>query len=309
MAASPVIVATWRFGLPACRAGWSLLSAGGIALDAVEAAANVTEEDPAEMSVGYGGLPNAEGVVELDAAIMDGRNHNTGAVAGLSGIRKPITVARLVMEQTPHSMLVGANARRFALHCGMPDSDLLTDASRRRYAEWRGNRSSADVSHFEPRAQGSPNDGSHDTIGICAMDANGDLAAGCTTSGLAWKMPGRVGDSPIVGSGLYLDNGVGAAVGTGDGDEMMKCCLSYRVVLSMERGMTPDEACSEAIEYLIRKRAGYLGRGAAVLALRRDGLSGSAATASGFNPPDRGWCCACADSDGARMLTGPYIPE
>lgn len=309
MAECPVIVATWRFGLPACRAGWELLATGRLALDAVEAAANVTEEDPAEMSVGYGGLPNAEGVVELDAAIMDGRTHNAGAVAGLSGIHKPITVARMVMERTPHAMLVGANARRFALNSGMADSDLLTDASRRRYAAWRAERSAADVSHFEPRPAGSPTDGSHDTIGICALDADGDLAVGCTTSGLAWKMPGRVGDSPIIGSGLYLDNEVGAAVGTGDGDEMMKCCLSYRVVLSMERGMSPDEACREAIAYLIRKRSGHLGRGAAVLALRRDGVSGSAATASGFDPPDRGWYTARADAEGARILTGPYVLE
>lgn len=301
----PVFIATWRFGQLACEAGWRVLAAGGSALDAVEQGANAVEEDPEVASVGYGGLPNAEGVVELDAAIMDGREHAAGAVAAMTGIRKPISVARRVMERTPHVMLAGENARRFALQEGFPDSDLLTEASRRRWQEWRLAQTVApEVAHFDrPKDE----DESHDTVGVCALDAAGDLAAGCTTSGLAWKRPGRVGDSPLVGSGLYVDNAVGAAAATGNGDEMMKVCLSYRVIAAMERRARPQEACEEAIRYLLRKRPGHQSSGAACIALAKDGRIGAAATRSGFRAPDRLWQYAWTDDGTVRLVEGAYV--
>jgi N4-(beta-N-acetylglucosaminyl)-L-asparaginase len=297
------MIATWRFGVSACAAGWQVLAAGGSAIDAVETGANLTEEDPSVASVGFGGVPNAEGVVELDAAIMDGTTHAAGAVAAMMGIRRPISVARRVMERTPHVMLVGHNARRFALREGFGDADLLTDETRRRYEEWLAARSEADVAHFDkPRAHNS-----HDTIGICALDASGALAAGCTTSGLGWKTPGRVGDSPIVGSGLYVDGEVGAAAATGNGDEIMKACLSYRVVMRMADGLGPQDACEEAIRYLLRKRPGHQHIGAACLALARDGAIGAAATADGFQPPDRAWQFAVAAGAGVELREGTYV--
>ncbi|HLV82127.1 MAG TPA: N(4)-(beta-N-acetylglucosaminyl)-L-asparaginase, partial [Chthonomonadaceae bacterium] len=299
-----VILATWKFGVPACKTGWEKLAAGASPLDAIEAAANVTEEDPDVMSVGYGGLPNAEGVVELDAAIMDGRTHAAGSVGGLTRIRKPISVARRVMERTPHVMLVGQNARRFALQEGFPDAEMLTEEARARWLRWREEQGQADVAHFEAKPaalQATPDD--HDTIGLCALDRDGNLAAGCTTSGMAWKQPGRVGDSPILGSGLYVDNDAGAAAATGHGDEMMKACLCYRVVLLMEQGRTAQEACEEGLRYLLRKRPPekHNHYGAGVIALRKDGQFGAAGTLSGFHSPDRLWNWAVATSPEVRL--------
>ena len=317
MPIQPVFLATWKFGLQACQVGWERLAAGAAALDAIEAAGNVTEEDPEVTSVGYSGLPNAEGVVELDAAIMDGLTHAAGAVAGLTDISRPISVARRVMERTPHVMLVGQNARRFALREGFPVADLLTEASRERWQQWRQEHTGPDVAHFDPRSDGedssattallTPED--HDTIGLCALDRQGNLAVGCTTSGMAWKVPGRVGDSPIIGSGLYVDNQIGGAAATGHGDEMMKTCVSYRVVMEMERGRSPQEACVESLRYLLRKRPpeqhNYYG--AALIALRKDGQYGAAATRSGFRNPDRLWIWAVADSQGIEMKEGVYV--
>lgn len=299
MARIPVFVATWPFGQAACAAAMEVLAAGGSALDAVEKGANVTEEDPEVMSVGYGGLPNAEGVVELDAAIMDGPTHAAGAVAAMTGIRRPISVARRVMERLPHVLLVGQNARRFALQEGFPDADLLTEAARRRWQAWRLEQSAPDVAHFEKA--------SHDTIGVCALDREGNLAVGCTTSGMAWKVPGRVGDSPLVGSGLYVDNAVGAAAATGNGDEIMKVCLSYRIVMLMEQGSGPQEACEEAIRYLLRKRPHAQSRGAACIALGKDGRVGAAATQEGFHFPDRRWLYASTEQNAVVLREGVYV--
>jgi N4-(beta-N-acetylglucosaminyl)-L-asparaginase len=310
----PVIVTTWKFGVDAARAGYAVLAAGGKALDAIETAANVTELDPNVNSVGYGGLPNANGIVELDAAIMDGGSHHAGAVAAITQCRTPISVALRVMEQTPHTMLVGQNADRFALAQGFRAEELLTDESRRRYEEWKKEQSQSDVAHFDlgptsntPPKPLTPDD--HDTIGLCALDVDGNLAVGCTTSGMAWKVPGRVGDSPIIGSGLYVDNAVGACAGTGHGDEMMQAVVSFRVVMLMERGLSPTEACVETLRYLIRKRPpeanGHYG--AALIALRRDGEFGAAATYSGFRAPDRLWNWAVATSDEPELRDGVYV--
>ncbi len=325
MANRPVFIATWRYGLLACSVGWERLMAGASALDAIEAGANAVEDDPDVHSVGYGSLPNADGVVELDAAIMDGPTHAAGAVAAMSHIPRPISVARRVMERTPHVMLAGPNARRFAIQEGFPEADQLSDYARERWLRWKLERSAPDVAHFEPPAQpipampqeisGGPEDETHDTIGLCALDQNGDLAAGCTTGGLAWKVPGRVGDSPMIGAGLYVDNVVGAAAATGNGDEMLKACLSYRAVMRMEEGYSPQEACIESLRYLLRKRSPerHDFYSAAIIALRKDGEVGAAATASGFHPPDRLWLWAVArtpETEGQPIVTlheGVYV--
>jgi isoaspartyl peptidase/L-asparaginase-like protein (Ntn-hydrolase superfamily) len=224
-------------------------------------------------------------------------------VAGLTGIRKPISVARRVMEKTPHVMLVGSNARRFALKEGFPGAELLTDAARCRWLEWYQSQVAPDVVHFEDQRRAR----SHDTVGVCALDREGNLAAGCTTSGMAWKAPGRVGDSPIIGSGLYVDNAVGAAASTGNGDEILKVCLSFRVVSLMEQGMDPQSACEEAIRYLLRKRPGAQSRGAACIALSKDGRIGAAASQDGFHPPDRLWQYAYTESGAVVLREGVYV--
>jgi isoaspartyl peptidase/L-asparaginase-like protein (Ntn-hydrolase superfamily) len=217
------------------------------------------------------------------------------------------------MEQTPHVMLVGENAQKFARQNGFPDSDMLTEASRARYAEWLQTQQGADVAHFDLGPTNHkpplPVPDDHDTIGLCALDPEGNLAVGCTTSGMAWKVPGRVGDSPIIGSGLYVDNAIGGAAGTGHGDEMMKACVSYRVVMLMERGLTPTEACIETLRYLIRKRPPkeHNHYGAALIAIRKDGLYGGAATYSGFRTPDRLWNWASATSAEPVQHEGPYV--
>jgi isoaspartyl peptidase/L-asparaginase-like protein (Ntn-hydrolase superfamily) len=292
MTGGPVIVATWKFGELACRAGWEALQSGGSALDAVELGANAVEEDPSVSSVGFGGLPNSDGVVELDAAIMDGIGHRAGAVAALTGTRKPISLARRVMERTPHVMLAGQNARRFATQQGFADSDLTTQESRERFRKWRMERSAPDVAHFED----------HDTVGVCALDQ-----AACTTSGLAWKTPGRVGDTPIIGSGLYVDNEIGSAAATGNGDEIMKVCLSYRVITLMEAGNTAQEACEQAIRYLLKKRPTDQGRGAACIAVSKTGEIGNAATREGFRAPDRLWIYDFTRDGSVQVREGAYV--
>jgi len=318
---TPVILTTWKFGLAASRRGWEVLFPGGSAIDAIEAAANVAELDPEVNSVGYGGLPNAAGVVELDAAIMYGPAHGAGSVGSLRNIRTPISVARRVMEHTSHTMLVGHSALEFALRSGFKEEELLTPAARDRWLQWEAQQNGPDVAHFDlgPReglgaaqraAESALTPDNHDTIGLCALDVQGNLAAGCTTSGMAWKLPGRVGDSPIIGSGLYVDNEIGAAAGTGHGDEMMKACVSFVAVQAMERGMTPTEACIHSLRYLMRKRPPELHNnyGAALIAVRKDGLFGAAATRSGFKAPDRLWQWATG-AETSTLHEGPYVTE
>jgi isoaspartyl peptidase/L-asparaginase-like protein (Ntn-hydrolase superfamily) len=310
---TPVIITTWPFGLAACRAGYARLLDGDTALNSIEIAANVTEDDPEVMSVGTGGLPNAEGVIELDAIIMDGATHSVGAVAALTDTARPISVARRVMERTPHVMLAGQNAVRFARKEGFPYFDLNTPASIRRWEEWKASQTAAEVSHFDETDKSAnsksltPDD--HDTIGLCALDRSGNLAAGCTTSGMAWKVPGRVGDSPIIGAGLYVDNEIGAAAATGHGDEMMKALLCYRVVMLMQEGNHPEEACIEALRYMMRKRPPekFGNYGAGIIALRKDGAYGAAGTLSGFRAPDRRWTWAVAGPQPPEMHEGIYV--
>jgi isoaspartyl peptidase/L-asparaginase-like protein (Ntn-hydrolase superfamily) len=240
----PVVVSTWRHGVAANEAAWPVLGDGGRALDAVEKGVMVTEADPEVTSVGYGGLPDRDGKVTLDACIMD-ENGNAGAVAFLQDFLHPISIARRVMEETPHVMLAGEGAHRFALDQGFETTDLLTESSRRAWHEWTEETGS------KPFFQHGPDD--HDTISMLALDADGNLAGSCTTSGMAYKMHGRVGDSPIIGAALFVDNEVGAACATGMGEEVMKTLGSFLIVELMRQGATPQEACEEGVRRIIAR--------------------------------------------------------
>ena len=206
----PIVLSTWNFGLQANEAAWEVLKNKGRALDAVEAGVKIPEGDPNERSVGYGGRPDRDGRVTLDACIMD-EFSNIGSVACLEHIKHPISVARMVMEKTPHVMLVGDGALQFALSQGFKKENLLVEASEKEWKEW------LKTSEYLPKA----NIENHDTIGMIALDAQGNLSGACTTSGMAFKMHGRVGDSPIIGAGLYVDNEIGAATATGHGEEVI----------------------------------------------------------------------------------------
>lgn len=238
----PLVISTWNFGLAANAAAWKILNSGGRALDAVEAGAKVPEADPTETSVGFGGLPDRDGFVTLDACIMD-ENGNCGSVAFLQDIVHPISVARAVMEKTPHVMLVGDGALQFALANGFQRKKLLTPESEKAWKEWSKKAEYKPVINIE----------NHDTIGILALDQTGNLSGACTTSGMAYKMHGRVGDSPIIGAGLYVDNEVGAATATGTGEEVIRIVGCHLVVELMRQGKSPEEACREAVARILHK--------------------------------------------------------
>lgn len=237
----PVFISTWPFGKAANELALNTLTGGGDILDAVEQGIRVPEADPDNYSVGLGGTPKARGVVQLDACIMDGRNHAAGSVAALSDIAHPITVARMVMERTKHVMLAGEGARDFALSQGLEAVDMLTVERRNKWEEWK--RTQEEMSLDE----------SHDTIALLGLTADGVIAGGCSTSGWGYALHGRVGDSPIIGSGLYVDGDVGAAGATGLGENVMRQCGSFLVVENMARDMHPVDACVVAILRMARK--------------------------------------------------------
>jgi N4-(beta-N-acetylglucosaminyl)-L-asparaginase len=227
--------------MQANKEAWKVLSTGGRAVDAVEQGVRLTEADPSERSVGYGGRPDRDGKVTLDACIMD-EHANIGSVAALQGIKHPISVARAVMEKTPHVMLVGAGALQFAKAEGFPEENLLTPDSEKEWREW------LKTAKYEPVV----NIENHDTIGMIALDQHGNLSGACTTSGMAFKMHGRVGDSPIIGAGLYVDNEIGAATATGHGEEVIRTVGSHLVVELMRQGHTPQQACEEAVRRIVK---------------------------------------------------------
>ncbi len=245
----PVVISSAN-GVKATAKAMEILKAGGKPLDAVIAGVNIVEEDPADTSVGYGGLPNEEGEVELDASVMDGLTCRCGAVGALKSIKTPSKVARLVMERTDHIFLVGEGALRFALLMGFKKEDLLTDESRKKWMEWKSKLSATDnwlSEESEGTAFGEVIK-HHGTINCLAVDSNGNIAGTTTTSGLSWKIPGRVGDSPIIGAGLYIDNDIGAAGSTGRGEANIKVCGAHTVVELMRHGKTPEQACIETLE-------------------------------------------------------------
>ena len=246
------VVSTWDFGVGANQAAWQVLNAGGSALDAVEAGARWAESELCNSTVGHCGYPDRDGVLSLDACIMDG-DGRCGSVAALSDILHPVSVARAVMEKTPHVMLVGEGAQQFAVEQGFERRKLLTPEAEKAWQEWLKTEQYAPQINAERR--GLPgNKDNHDTLGIVAIDAHGHMAGACTTSGMAWKMHGRVGDSPIIGAGLYVDNEVGAATASGMGEEMIRNAASFLVVELMRQGRSPADACREAIERVVHKR-------------------------------------------------------
>lgn len=237
----PLAIATWHVKEATAKA-MDVLQAGGSALDAVEQGCMIEEANEKGQSVGKGGLPDRDGNVTLDACIMD-KNGNCGAVVYLQNITHAVSVARKVMEDTPHVMLAGEGAKQFALSHGFEAEDLLTEASRKAWEKWKVEAEYKPIINIE----------NHDTIGMLAIDKNGDISGACTTSGLAYKMGGRVGDSPIIGSGLFVDNEIGAAVATGLGEEVVKTVGSFLVVELMRQGKSPQEACEEAIGRIVNK--------------------------------------------------------
>lgn len=281
-------------GLRATEKAMEMLKAGADPLDAVIAGVNIVEDDPNDMSVGYGGLPNEDGVVELDAAVMHGPTHDTGAVAALRNIKNPSKVAKLVMERTDHALLVGEGALRFARAHGFREENLLTENARRIWLRWKENLSEKD-NWFPPKSDKLSADLEpfvmiYGTINCIALDARGSLAGVTTTSGLSFKLAGRVGDSPIIGAGLYVDNEVGAAGSTGRGEANIQNCSSFMLVEFMARGASPEEACLRTLERIAAKTKGQPelldeeGKpdfGLSFYALNKKGEYGSAAMWSG----------------------------
>jgi N4-(beta-N-acetylglucosaminyl)-L-asparaginase len=287
--AKPIVISTWKHGLAANDGAWKILSANGAALDAVEKGVMVTEDDLTNLSVGLGGLPDRDGNVTLDASIMDEKGR-CGGVAFLERIKHPISVARMVMEKTPHVLIVGSGAQKFALENGFNlEPKKLTAEAEKAYKDW------LKKSDYKPMM----NIENHDTIGMVAMDMSGNLSGSCTTSGLAYKINGRVGDSPIIGAGMYVDNEVGAACATGVGETVLRICGSYLVVELMRQGFSPKEACKKAIERLVAKNPNYKEVQVGFLAINKKGEHGAFALQKGFN-------YALADSTGNKLYDSEY---
>ena len=289
IATKPIVISTWNFGKAANAGAWEVLSKQGRALDAVEAGVKIPEADPNNHSVGYAGLPDRDGHVTLDACIMDEKS-NCGSVMCLEHIVHPISVARMVMEKTPHIILVGEGALQFALANGFSKTNLLTPESEKMWKDWLKSSNYQPVINTENKASASvrmaPVPGgpfNHDTIGMLALDASGNMSGACTTSGLAYKMHGRVGDSPVIGAGLFVDNEVGAATSTGVGEEVIRISGSHLVVELMRQGATPGDACKKAVERIV-KRDPEKAKGLQVgfLAMRNDGSYGAFCIQKGF---------------------------
>lgn len=268
----PIVVSTWNHGIKANAAAWKVLSKNGAALDAVERGVNVIESDPTNMSVGWGGRPDREGKVTLDACIMDHKSR-CGAVAFLEDIENPVSVARLVMEETPHVLLVGEGARLFAFEHDFEKKNLLTEQAQQEYLQWLKESKYKPVINVE----------NHDTIGMLAIDADGHLAGSCTTSGMAYKLHGRVGDSPIIGAGLFVDGDVGAACATGVGEAVIRIAGSSIVVELMRSGASPQEACDEAVNRILKKHSNLENLQVGFLALDKEGNVGASAVYAGFD--------------------------
>jgi len=295
----PIVISTWDTGLEANKGAWEILSRNGRALDAVEAGVKVTESSM-NCCVGLGANPDRDGYVTLDACIMDDLG-NCGSVGFLERIKHPISVARRVMEKTPHVMLVGVGAQEFAMAEGFPlEEQKLSDDARKTYEEWLKKSDYKPVINIEnthrnmggaagghgPFAPTRLDNGewNHDTIGMVAMDAGGNLSGSCTTSGMGFKMRGRLGDSPIIGSGLFVDNEVGAVTATGQGEDVIRICGSHTVVELMRQGLSPEQACKAAVERIIRiKKEKAKDIQVAFIALNKKGETGAFAIQKGFS--------------------------
>ncbi len=267
----PRVISTWQHGMAANEAAWDVLTQGGRALDAVEKGVNVAELDPEVTSVGYGGYPDRDGIVTLDACIMDEQG-DAGSVTFLQHIKTPVSVARLVMENTPHVMLSGEGALQFALAKGFEKEELLTDFSRQSWEDWKKSNTNMPVDLHN-----------HDTISMLAIDKQGDLSGACTTSGMAFKYHGRVGDSPIIGAGLYVDNEIGAAGATGVGEVIMKILGSHSIVENMRHGYSPQEACEETVQRALKKVPDARNQPIYFIAMNKEGEFGAYGTNAVFN--------------------------
>ena len=270
----PVTISTWDHGIAANEGAWEVLSKGGNALDAVEAGVRITESDPNIKTVGIGGRPDRNGIVTLDACIMNPAG-DCGSVAFLQHIRNPISVARKVMEETQHVMLAGEGALDFALSKGFEKENLLTPDAEAEWKQW--------LIDAPEDVRTEINVENHDTIGMLALDENGDLAGACTTSGAAWKLHGRIGDSPIIGAGLFVDNEVGGACATGWGEAVIRVVGCHLVVEFMRQGNAPEEACRLAVERVISKNPDYREIQVGFLALNKNGEYGSYCIQPGFD--------------------------
>ena len=288
----PVVVSTWIHGILANEEAWKVLGNGGTSLDAVELGVKTAEADPTNQSVGLGGFPDREGRVTLDACIMN-HEQQCGSVAFLEHIVHPISVARKVMEETPHVMLVGKGALQFAEQQGFKRENLLTEASEKAWRKWLEDSRYAPVINVE----------NHDTIGMLALDELGNLSGACTTSGAAYKMHGRVGDSPIIGAGLYLDNEVGSAVATGLGEAVIRSAGASVAVELMRQGYTPQQACEEVIARIISKESNPKSLQVGVIALNKQGQVGGSAIHPGFN------YALLSKEHENRMIDAPHLFE
>jgi|UniRef100_UPI00404811B9 N4-(beta-N-acetylglucosaminyl)-L-asparaginase len=269
----PIILSTWNHGVPANADAWAKLKETGSILDAVEAGVRNTELDLENLSVGLQGLPDREGITTLDASIMLG-DGSCGSVAFVRQVKHPISLARAVMEKTPHVMLAGEGARQFAIAQGFPmEEEKLSPKAQEEYDKWKV------TSQYKPII----NVENHDTIGMIGLDASGKLAGSCTTSGLAYKMHGRIGDSPIIGAGLFVDNEVGAATATGLGESIIRICGSFLIVELMRQGRSPQAACEEAVRRLVAKNRNIKDIQAGFLAINKEGEVGAFAVHPGFN--------------------------
>ena len=266
----PIVISTWQIGLKANETAWKILQENRRALDAVEQGVRIPESDPEVTSVGLGGNPDRDGNVTVDASIMD-ENGNCGSVAFLQHIKNPVSVARLVMEKTPHIMLAGEGALQFALQNGFKKENLLTEKSKQRWEEWKRQ------SRYQQNTQNN-----HDTIGMLAIDKAGNISGACTTSGFAYKYHGRVGDSPIIGAGLYVDNEIGGASATGMGEVMMKTLGSFLIVELMRNGKSPQEACEEAVIRAAEKNPNYENFSVSYIAVNKNGETGAYGMRNGF---------------------------
>ncbi|XP_072942044.1 N(4)-(Beta-N-acetylglucosaminyl)-L-asparaginase-like [Epargyreus clarus] len=298
---TPIVVTTWNF-IDSTKTAYDVLQRGGCALDAIEQGASVCEEEQCDGTVGYGGSPDENGETTLDALIMDGRTMNVGAVAALRRIKSAISVARHVLEHTMHSILAGELATQFAVEMGFHEETLTTPTSKQLWKKWHnedncqpnfwldvtpdpkkscGPYTKAPSGYTDKNIQRKIDRFNHDTIGMVAIDKNGNIAAGTSTNGAKYKIPGRVGDSPIPGSGAYADNTVGAATATGDGDVMLRFLPSFLAVEEMRRGASPTEAAQTAVQRIAAFYPNFMG---AVVALRKDGQYGAACHGLGDNP-------------------------
>tara|TARA_B110000046_G_scaffold139234_1_gene145643 strand:- start:18425 stop:19423 length:999 start_codon:yes stop_codon:yes gene_type:complete len=272
---NPIVISTWSHGIAANEGAWVILDNAGKSIDAVEAGVKVTEIDITNRSVGIGGRPDRDGHVTLDACIMD-ENSRCGAVGCIEGILHPISVARAVMDRTQHVMLVGEGARSFAIREGFETAKTPLKEVKKDWKEWK-------KEHKDEFKKPTINNENHDTIGMLAMDEFGNISGSCTTSGWAYKLHGRIGDSPIIGAGLFVDNEVGGACATGLGEAIIRIAGSHTVVELMRQGHHPQAACKMAVERIIAKHDDVTGLQCGFLAMNTKGQVGAYSVYNGFN--------------------------